>query len=82
LIGTRCLFFFFLLYVAYCYGHIKLGPKDEPPEFSTSSYFMMIFAAGVAVGLFVYGVAEPQWHRDSHFFVNPKYRSQDEVRKH
>ena len=36
-IGTRVAFFFFLLYVAYKYGHIKLGRKDEPPEFDTVS---------------------------------------------
>ena len=53
-IGSRCVFFFFLLFVAYKFGHVKMAPDpDEPPEFSTGSYFMMIFAAGVAVGLFV-----------------------------
>jgi len=39
----------------------------------------MIFAAGVAVGLFVYGVSEPLWHQDSHYFVKAGYRSQDEI---
>lgn len=79
-IGTRCVFFFFLLYVAYRFGHIKLAPTpDEEPEFSTGSYFMMIFAAGVAVALFVYGVAEPLWHQNSHYFAQQGYRTQDEI---
>jgi BCCT family betaine/carnitine transporter len=30
------------------------------------SYFAMLFAAGVAVGLFFYGVSEPLWHSDSY----------------
>jgi choline-glycine betaine transporter len=79
-IGTRVVFFFFLLFIAYKFGHIKLAPTpDEEPEFSTGSYFMMIFAAGVAVALFVYGVAEPLWHQNSHYFAQQSYRTQDEV---
>lgn len=78
-IGTRAAFFFFLIFVAIRYGHIKLGKKDELPEFDTGSYFAMIFAAGVAVGLFVYGVAEPLTHRGTHYYANAGYRSQDEV---
>lgn len=78
--GTRCVFLFFLLVVAYKFGHIKMAPTpDEPPEFSTGSYFMMIFAAGVAVGLFVLGVEEPLWHRNDHYLANQGYRSQDEI---
>jgi len=40
---------------------------------------MMIFAAGVAVGLFVYGVSEPLWHRGSHWYATGKYHTQDEI---
>jgi choline-glycine betaine transporter len=43
------------------------------------SYFMMIFAAGVAVALFVYGVAEPLFHQQSHCLANQSYRTQDEI---
>ena len=38
---------FFIFWVAYRYGHIKLGPKDAEPEFSDASYFAMLFSAGV-----------------------------------
>ena len=44
------------------YGHIKLGPEDEKPEFSTMSWLTMMFAAGMGVGLLFYGAAEPISH--------------------
>jgi choline-glycine betaine transporter len=77
--GSKAIFFFYLIYVVFKYGHVKLGRQDEPPEFSTGAYFAMIFAAGVAVGLFVFGVAEPLWHQESHYYANAGYRSQDEI---
>lgn len=51
--GSKAVFFFFIVYVAIRFRGVKLGHKDEPPEFDSASYFSMIFAAGVAVGLFV-----------------------------
>ena len=79
-IGTRCIFLFFLIFVWYKFGHVKMSPHpDEKPEFSTLSYFMMIFAAGVAVALFVYGVAEPLYHQSSHYLAQQSYRTQDEI---
>ena len=44
------------------YGHIRLGPDDSRPEFSTLSWFAMLLSAGVAIGLFFFGVAEPIMH--------------------
>jgi len=41
---------------------LKLGKDDEEPEFPTSTWFMMLFACGIGVGLFFYGVAEPIYH--------------------
>lgn len=38
---------FFVFWVAYRYGHIKLGPKDAQPEFSDACYFSMLFSAGI-----------------------------------
>lgn len=40
-------------------GRIKLGADDEEPEFSRMSWFAMLFAAGMGIGLVFYGVAEP-----------------------
>lgn len=43
-------------------GRIRLGAEDERPEFSTFSWLVMMFAAGMGVGLLFYGVAEPVGH--------------------
>lgn len=70
---------FFIFWVAYRYGHIKLGPKDAEPEFSDASYFAMLFSAGVGVGLFFYGVSEPLFHQSGNYYTSPGYRSQNEI---
>ncbi len=41
------------------YGRIRLGGENAKPEFSTLSWFSMMFAAGMGVGLLYWGVAEP-----------------------
>ncbi|MFP4333009.1 MAG: BCCT family transporter [Campylobacterales bacterium] len=40
-------------------GKIRLGGKDAKPEFSRLSWFAMLFAAGMGIGLMFWGVAEP-----------------------
>ncbi|WP_394279438.1 BCCT family transporter [Microbacterium sp.] len=61
-------------FVAFClflgfsrFGDIKLGKDDDKPEFSTGSWFSLLFAAGMGIGLVFYGVSEPLSH-----YVNPK----------
>ncbi|MBN8425215.1 BCCT family transporter [Microbacterium sp. 2216-1] len=49
------------------FGDIKLGRDDEEPEFSLMSWFSLLFAAGMGIGLVFYGVSEPLSH-----FVNPR----------
>ncbi|MQA60201.1 MAG: BCCT family transporter [Actinophytocola sp.] len=44
------------------YGDIKLGKDDEKPEFTLFSWFAMLFAAGMGIGLVFWGVAEPLNH--------------------
>ncbi|MCO7232424.1 MULTISPECIES: choline BCCT transporter BetT [unclassified Cobetia] len=44
------------------YGDIKLGPDHSEPDFSYSSWFAMLFSAGMGIGLMFYGVAEPVFH--------------------
>lgn len=64
---TMTLFVIFCVWVALSrYGKIRLGKPDEKPEFSTISWFAMLFSAGMGVGLVFWGVAEPLNH-----FVNP-----------
>jgi choline/glycine/proline betaine transport protein len=57
------------LFVAFClwmgfsrYGDIKLGRDDDEPEFSLGSWFSLLFAAGMGIGLVFYGVSEPLSH--------------------
>jgi choline-glycine betaine transporter len=60
--GSQNVWIFFGIYLYYYYGHLKLcarGDEDVAPEFSNSSYFVMVFTCGVAIGMFFFGVAEP-----------------------
>ncbi len=49
------------------FGDIKLGKDDGEPEFKLLSWFAMLFAAGMGIGLVFWGAAEPLT-----FFVDPK----------
>ena len=40
-------------------GSIRLGGKEAKPEFSKLSWFAMLFAAGMGIGLMFWSVAEP-----------------------
>ncbi|KAK3754434.1 hypothetical protein QZH41_009219, partial [Actinostola sp. cb2023] len=62
-IGTQDVWAVFILYLLFSkYNKIKLGKPDEKPEFSDATYFTMLFAAGIGVGLFYFGIAEPIYH--------------------
>ncbi|XAS65592.1 BCCT family transporter [Pseudarthrobacter sp. So.54] len=49
------------------YGDIKLGQDEDEPEFSVMSWFALLFAAGMGIGLVFFGVAEPLNH-----FASPR----------
>ncbi|UNX55250.1 BCCT family transporter [Georgenia sp. TF02-10] len=49
------------------FGDIKLGQDEDEPEFGLLSWFAMLFAAGMGIGLVFWGAAEPLT-----FFVDPK----------
>ncbi|WP_336368027.1 BCCT family transporter [Marinobacter sp. C2H3] len=40
-------------------GKIRIGGQDAKPEFSNMSWFAMLFAAGMGIGLMFWAVAEP-----------------------
>eukprot|EP00794_Sanderia_malayensis_P003750 gene3750-4272_t len=62
-IGTQNIWIVFIVILGFSkYADLKLGKDDEEPEFSDMSYFTMLFAAGVGIGLFYFGVAEPIYH--------------------
>jgi choline/glycine/proline betaine transport protein len=48
-------------------GNVKLGKDDDEPDFSTTTWFAMLFSAGMGIGLVFFGAAEPLWH-----FFSPK----------
>ena len=62
-------FIVFCIYMAFSrYGKIKLGKDDDKPEHSTFSWFFMLFAAGMGIGLVFWSVAEPMSH-----YITPPY---------
>ena len=44
------------------FGDIKLGPDHAEPAYGFLSWFSMLFAAGIGIGLMFYGIAEPVMH--------------------
>ena len=57
---TQDLWFMFILYLLFTkYKDLKLGRDDEEPAFSDYEWFSMLFACGIGVGLYKFGVAEP-----------------------
>ncbi len=44
------------------HGDIKLGPDHSEPAYGFISWFSMLFAAGMGIGLMFFGVAEPVMH--------------------
>jgi choline/carnitine/betaine transport len=48
-------------------GRLKLGLPDDKPEFSTFSWFSMMFGAGIGIGMLTFATAEPMYH----FAKNP-----------
>lgn len=43
-------------------GNVRLGGRDARPDYSRHSWFAMLFAAGMGIGLVFFGVAEPISH--------------------
>lgn len=43
-------------------GKVRIGGKEATPDFSYMTWFAMLFAAGMGIGLMFYGVAEPVSH--------------------
>ena len=62
MIGGNVMVLFCIVLAISPYGKIRLGGKEAQPEFRTMSWFCMMFAAGMGVGLLYWGVAEPVAH--------------------
>ena len=66
-LGAGNIFILFcVLLVVNPLGRIRLGGPDAKPDYSLWSWFAMLFAAGIGIGLMFFGVAEPITH-----FMNP-----------
>ncbi len=52
-------------------GKIRLGGQDAKPEFTTISWFSMLFAAGMGIGLMFWAVAEPVAYYTGHWGMSP-----------
>lgn len=48
-------------------GRVRLGGTDAKPDYSYLSWFSMLFAAGMGIGLMFYGVSEPLTHFGTSF---------------
>jgi len=56
-------FVIFVFAIAFSpWGKIRLGDDTDKPEYSTISWFAMLFAAGMGIGLVFWGIAEPLSH--------------------
>ncbi|MFW5890324.1 MAG: BCCT family transporter [Marinilabiliaceae bacterium] len=56
-------YLFFTLYFAFSkYGKLRLGGRNAVPEFNRSSWFSMLFSAGMGIGILFWSVAEPVFH--------------------
>ncbi len=59
MVGGNVFVLFCLVLVVLPLGEIRLGGKDAKPDFSRISWFAMLFAAGMGIGLMFWSVAEP-----------------------
>ena len=67
-VAAIAMFVVFALWIGLSrYGDIKLGKDEDKPEFSLMSWFALLFAAGMGIGLVFFGVAEPLNH-----FASPR----------
>ena len=63
---TNILLLFCLFLIFSPLGRVRIGGADATPEYSNLTWFAMLFAAGVGIGLLFFGVLEPVTH-----FQNP-----------
>ena len=62
-IGSQDLWAVFAIILYFSkYADLKLGKPGDKPEYNDVTWFVMLFACGIGVGLFFYGVAEPIFH--------------------
>lgn len=63
LLSVAFIFCIFLMFSRH--GSIRLGSDESRPEFSNFSWFAMLFSAGIGIGVFFFGIAEPLFYLDN-----------------
>lgn len=59
MLGGNIFVIFCIVLIFLPVGQIRLGGQDATPEFSLISWFTMLFAAGMGIGLMFWSVTEP-----------------------
>jgi glycine betaine transporter len=68
-VGATLFFVVFSVYLLLSkYGDIRLGRKNDRPDFNTASWLAMLFGAGMGIGIVYWSVGEPVTH-----YTNPPY---------
>ena len=62
ILSVAIILFFSLWLMVSRMGDIRLGPDHSEPEYTNTSWFAMLFSAGMGIGLLFFGVAEPMMH--------------------
>ena len=58
--GSANVLVLFCLFLVFSrFGKVRLGGESAKPDFNRTSWFSMLFAAGMGIGLMFWGVAEP-----------------------
>ena len=64
-----CSYLLFVVYLAFSdYGKLKLGNKDDQPDFSYGAWAGMLFSSGIGISLLYFGASEPL----DHYFNPPE----------
>ncbi len=72
-IGLVAVLLFYVVWLMLSrFGSIRLGKDTDRPEFSSFSWFAMLFGAGMGIGLVFWSIAEPIYHLQSNPFITPE----------
>lgn len=70
---STTVFLLFAIYLIFSkYGNVKLGKPQDKPEYSYTTWFAMLFSAGMGIGLVFWGTAEPISHMYHPPFGDPE----------
>mmetsp|Transcript_30151 Transcript_30151/g.71391 ORF Transcript_30151/g.71391 Transcript_30151/m.71391 type:complete len:487 (+) Transcript_30151:79-1539(+) len=78
-VATQSVWIAFIAWLALSkYGNIRLGKDSDRPEHSNLAYFSMLFSAGIAVGVYYWGVSEPMYYYRGGRLFKPGFLNDDQ----